>query len=89
MNQQEVNQEVARATGESMETVSAMGFSVLSLPPPWMPVDRRVHIGGMFRRRMQRRRQARRKMAASSKARNCVIIPFASIQNPTFDKWGA
>jgi hypothetical protein len=34
VNQSQLNQAVARATGESVHTIAGLGFSLLSLPKP-------------------------------------------------------
>ena len=67
MNQNELDQEVARATGESLDTISAMGFSVLTLTPPWVVVDHRVRLGDLTRQQMRRRLKARENSARMPK----------------------
>ena len=59
MDQDELNREVARATGESVDTVNALGFSVLTLTPPWVVVDHRVRLGDLTRQQMRRHLKAR------------------------------
>ena len=57
MTQHELYQEVARVTGESVATISGMGFSVVAMPPPWA-MDHRPRRGGFGRRLRHRRRKA-------------------------------
>ena len=59
-HQRELNLEVARATGESLETIEAMGFSVLTMAPPWVVVDHRARLGDLTRRKTRRRRAPQR-----------------------------
>ena len=72
MNQHELNREVARATGESVETIEAMGFSVLTAAPPWV-VDHRARLRDHTRRKMRRRLKARK--APARKVRPKTRVP--------------
>ena len=59
MDQHELNREVAQATGETIEAVEAMGFSIMAFPPPLVVVDHRVRLGDLTRQKMRRRLKAR------------------------------
>jgi len=74
VTQTELNMEVARATGESVETISGMGFSVVTMPPPWV-VDHRPRRCGFGRRLMHRDTKARRKPRKLRSRTTPVRIP--------------
>jgi hypothetical protein len=42
MNQRELDEEVARATGEPVETIQSLGFGLMTLPTPRGAVERRL-----------------------------------------------
>ena len=93
MNQRELNEEIARTTGESMRTISAMGFSLLAGPPP-LAVDRRLRLGAFTRRRMKGREASTRKhrpvvKPAKKASASGRVIPFPQIRELAFDLWRA
>ena len=59
MTQSELNRKIAMVTGESSETIAAMGFSLLVEPPPLVVVDRRARLGDLTRQRMRQRLKSR------------------------------
>ena len=59
MDQDELDREVARATGESIETIQGMGFSLLVAPPPLVVVDHRARLGDLTRQKMRQRMKSR------------------------------
>ena len=98
MDQQELNREVARTTGESLETIEAMGFSVMSIPSPLVIVDHRTRLRDLTRRQPNRRQSRdrkpggtaasvtggnRRRSAAFRPEHGDMIIPFP---NPNIRK---
>lgn len=104
MNQNELNREIARATGESVATIAALGFSVLVEPPPLVIVDRRTRLRDLVRRQSRGHRARIRKSpgagssaAVAGRSRSAAflpewhgrIVPMPNIRRLTFDKWGA
>ena len=61
MSQNDLYDEVARATGESLETVASFGFSLLVMPPPPVIVDHRVRLRQRTRRTLKVRETPARK----------------------------
>lgn len=82
MNQHELNQEVARATGESIQTIAAMGFSLLRSAPP-VRIDYRAlarkfrpkHMDLRDRRPPGRRKRAKTMNVAESHAATPDSLP--------------
>ena len=76
MNQREVNEAVAKATSESVETISGMGFSLLMMPKPPVIVDHRVRLRQRMRHRLKARETpARKRRIATSPAKTPGNVP--------------
>ena len=61
MTQSQLNREVAQMTGESVELIANMGFSVFVVPPRRMPMDNRARLGALTNQAMRRCLKARKK----------------------------
>ena len=86
-HQRKLNLEVARATGESLETIEAMGFSVLTTAPPWVVVDHRARLGDLTRRKTRRRMKAREAPARKPRPAASPVTP-AVLNEAAFPETG-
>jgi len=82
-HQRELNMEVARATGESIETIEAMGFSVLTTAPPWVVVDHRARLGDLTRQKTRRRMKAREAPARKPRPAASPVMPTVKVAPPS------
>ena len=71
MTQNELNREIAHVTGESVETISGMGFSVVTVPT--RRADHRPRLGGIVRRLMHRRRKVHGKHARMPRPKTAPV----------------
>jgi len=76
MTQDELYREIAHVTGEATETIAALGFSLMVMPPPPVIVDHRVRLRQRTRRRLKARETpARKRRTATSPAKAPGNVP--------------